>query len=431
MRRAILLTTLAVFCFSLLIARGAFAQPPNPNGAAPAQSSGPTTVYYCTTRFDESPVYFSAPFATDELDRSNIQEAYSQFLKQKYPYVDGVSGVICSISQSLTSAQTDKAGDEDNVKRSAHSVVETGWTYRGPTAALPPAAPGRTTSPAPGHAVAPAPAHPAVPVRTAAPAPPPVSAAPAAAPAQRPAPAAASVPMYYTLCRFQGQRDGHPIMYVTPIIQTTAAAGNINQDFYNYMRATYDIDKIQFGSGYCRQVSSSPDQQAFTMSTLEKQWAASKTEVTRLDWTDTPAEVAAINSKPAPAAAPVAAPAATSNVAAPSAPLASSTTASAAPGGGTFVICATSGGPGMDTYLTGAFQTTRVRHSPSGGNLVDQSILDDFYAYLKQKGYNFKPGSNYGCAVKPTEAEAKADEQKRQSGCSNCGKIVETGWKPQ
>jgi len=94
-----------------------------------------------------------------------------------------------------------------------------------------------------------------------------------------------------------------------------------------------------------------------------------------------------------------------------------------------FIICATSGGPGVDTYLTGAFQTTRVRHTPSGGNLVDQSILDHFYAYLTQRGYKFRPGSNYGCAVKPTEAEAREDEKKRQSGCSNCGKIVETGWK--
>jgi len=113
-------------------------------------------------------------------------------------------------------------------------------------------------------------------------------------------------------------------------------------------------------------------------------------------------------------------------VTAPATPVTASTAPSA---GGSFIICATSGGPGMDTYLTAAFQTTRVKHSPSGGNLVDQAILDDFYAYLKQKGYNFKPGSNYGCAVKPTEAEARADEQKRQSGCSNCGKIVETGWK--
>jgi hypothetical protein len=82
----------------------------------------------------------------------------------------------------------------------------------------------------------------------------------------------------------------------------------------------------------------------------------------------------------------------------------------------------------MDTYLTAIFQTTRVRQTPRGGNLVDQSILDHFYAYLMQQSYKFKPGSNYGCAVKPTAAETRADEQKRQSGCSNCGKIVETDW---
>lgn len=100
--------------------------------------------------------------------------------------------------------------------------------------------------------------------------------------------------------------------------------------------------------------------------------------------------------------------------------------------GGPFISCATSGGAGIDTYLTGIFQTTRpIRHLPNGGNLVDQSVLNDFYAYLKQKGYNFKPGSNYGCDVSPTEAAAKAAQHKRHyegGGCSNCGKIVETGW---
>jgi hypothetical protein len=131
MRRPILLTTLGVFCFlSTFIARRAFAHPPNPNGAPAAQSSEPTTVYSCTTRWDQSPVYFSAPFATSELDRTNIQEAYSQFLKQKYSYAGGASSVICSISQSLVSAQSDKSDDEDSVKRANHSVTETGWTYR-------------------------------------------------------------------------------------------------------------------------------------------------------------------------------------------------------------------------------------------------------------------------------------------------------------
>ena len=59
-----------------------------------------------------------------------IQEAYSQFLKQKYSYAGGASSVICSISQSLVSAQSDKSDDEDSVKRANHSVTETGWTYR-------------------------------------------------------------------------------------------------------------------------------------------------------------------------------------------------------------------------------------------------------------------------------------------------------------
>jgi hypothetical protein len=97
-----------------------------------------------------------------------------------------------------------------------------------------------------------------------------------------------------------------------------------------------------------------------------------------------------------------------------------------------FISCSTSGGAGINTYVTGVFQTTYpVKYLPSGGNLVDQSVLDRFYAYLTRKGYHFKPGSNYGCVVEPTEAQAKAAQRKRylSGGCSNCGKVVETGWK--
>jgi len=231
-----------------------------------------------------------------------------------------------------------------------------------------------------------------------------------AEPAPSPAGASASVQPYYTLCRYQGQQDAHPIIYVTPIIHTDLGATDISAAFNKYMSVTYDITKIQFGSGYCRTVSNSADQQAYTMSQLETQWAASKTVVTHIDWTGTPAEIAAVNAK-----------------------LAASAPAPAAPStGGPFISFATSGGAGIDTYLTGVFQTTRpVRHLPNGGNLVDQSILDDFYAYLTQKGYNFKPGSNYGCDVSPTEAAAKAAQHKRHyegGGCSTCGKSVETGW---
>ena len=90
------------------------------------------------------------------------------------------------------------------------------------------------------------------------------------------------------------------------------------------------------------------------------------------------------------------------------------TASTASSSGGPFISCSTSGGAGIDTYLTGVFQTALpVRHLPSGGNLVDQAILDRFYAYLTQKGYNFKPGSNYACDVSPNEAAAKAAQHKR------------------
>jgi len=105
--------------------------------------------------------------------------------------------------------------------------------------------------------------------------------------------------------------------------------------------------------------------------------------------------------------------------------------------GGPFISCSTSGGAGIVIYLTGIFQTTKpVRHLPNGAKIVDQSVLDDFYAYLTQKGYNFKPGSNGGCDVSLTEAAATAAQHTRVYGgsgsCGYCGaKVVETGWKDE
>ncbi len=105
--------------------------------------------------------------------------------------------------------------------------------------------------------------------------------------------------------------------------------------------------------------------------------------------------------------------------------------------GGPFISCSTSGGAGIVIYLTGIFQTSKpVRHLPNGAKIVDQSVLDDFYAYLTQKGYNFKPGSNGGCDVSPTEAAATTAQHTRVygggGGCGFCGaKVVETGWKDE
>ncbi len=134
-----------------------------------------------------------------------------------------------------------------------------------------------------------------------------------------------------------------------------------------------------------------------------------------VDFSDTPAQQAAATH---PAGAP-ATPATGSN--APST-------------GGPFISCSTQGGGGVTIYVTGIFQTAKpVRHTPSGAKVVDQSVIDDFDAYLTQKGYTFKPGSAGGCDVSPTEAAAITAQHTRihggGGGCGYCGnKVVETGW---
>jgi hypothetical protein len=112
-----------------------------------------------------------------------------------------------------------------------------------------------------------------------------------------------------------------------------------------------------------------------------------------------------------------------------------------------FISCSTSGGAGIDTYLTGVFEIGakpgRSPHPPNapgayiGGTwlvpaVLPQTVLDHFYAYLTQKGYKFSLGSSSACDVQPTEAATKAAQHKRAyegGGCSSCGKTVETGWK--
>ncbi len=296
MRRTILLTTLGVVC--LCLARQAPSQPANPHDAARAQSSD-GTVYYCASGWDQHVVYFSAPFQTDELRRTNIQEAYSQFLTQKYSYAGGASSIVCSISENLTSAQSDRGGDEDSVKRAAHSVVETGWRYRGAMAvAAAAAAPNRSASLAAHHA-APAAA------RTPAPAPRLAAfAAPAASPAPAPAQAAAAG-QHWWMCRYRDVKDpSKPAlgsrMYYALLPSSASLPGGLNHHFNAYIQQNYKItDHNNAGNGYCQRYSDDAAARANSMDMIQKQWAsnAPPVEVIHTNWGDTPAEDAAIDAK--------------------------------------------------------------------------------------------------------------------------------------
>jgi hypothetical protein len=218
------------------------------------------------------------------------------------------------------------------------------------------------------------------------------------------------------LCRYWGQKDGHPVAYITPVIyEDTLGQGHLSDRFFSFIKTNYDISKVQQGAGQCRRVFNDAAGQANTIDQFEKQWAASKTEVTHLTFTDSPTEQAAANTAIASSAA-----AAQYAAAHPAAP---------------FISCSTRGTPGVDIYVTGIFQTTKpVRHSPSGAKTVDQSILDNFHAYLTQNAYKFTPGSAGGCDVSPTlEAAQTAQHTRIHGGSGSCGycgfKVVETGWK--
>jgi hypothetical protein len=244
----------------------------------------------------------------------------------------------------------------------------------------------------------------------------------------------AGVPgQHWWLCQYFDQKDPNkPELgsrrYFSLLPSNAPLDAEHSKDFIAYVQRNYKLTDIArnpsgyyngTAGGYCNRISDAAAARTNSMDSLQKQWSSStpKIEAIEVNFAATLAQAAIVTATPTTPTTPAAA------VPRPTTPAT----------GGPFISCSTGGGEGVDTYLTGVFQTTRpVKHSPSGGNLVDQSVLDDFYAYLKQKGYTFKPGSNYGCDVTPTEAGTKAAQHKRAyegGGCSTCGKIVETGWK--
>ena len=197
--------------------------------------------------------------------------------------------------------------------------------------------------------------------------------------------------------------------YVTPVFQADWNSSAVDMAYDAYIRQQY-VHDLSLADHSTRCVAQSP---ALDASMHQTALISNKRigHVITVDWTGTPTQTAAAQAAIAAAPPPPAAPSSS----------------------GSFIACSTSGGAGIDTYLTGVFQTAKpVKRSPNGGYSVDQGILDRFYSYLTQRGYMFKPGSAFGCAIGTTAAEAEAAKHKRYyegGGCSTCGKTVETGWK--
>jgi hypothetical protein len=259
-------------------------------------------------------------------------------------------------------------------------------------------------------------------------------------------------------CVLYTKNAGKDVRFSSIPVQTQTDMATLNAAWKQYVIITYHVSDPNAYGG-CQSVAGTLAQQEMVVTSAEANYKRLGAEVVHVSWTSAPGQTlaaptpspakttsapvspaqpaAAPAANPAPSPAPVARPVPSPAPAAPASMSTAPSTGGSSTGGsftgGSFIACATSGGAGIDTYLTAVFQTAKpVPQRPNGGYLVDQAILDRFYAYLTQKGYNFKPGSNYACAVARTEAEAETAKHKRYyegGGCSTCGKTVETGWK--
>jgi len=173
------------------------------------------------------------------------------------------------------------------------------------------------------------------------------------------------------------------------------------------------------------------------VSTLEKQWAASKTEVIHVAWTNAAAENAAINANLASAATAAAVPTAAANQ--------------------KYVFCHSAWAAGSTVpagtvmYVSDIFPADMpppVVHVPghappppnANGAQINRTnaLQTSFFAFL-QKQYGYKDSGNYPttCATSfpPTAGglqSAQSNKQKTEDGVRQLnGQIVETGWKTQ
>jgi hypothetical protein len=85
------------------------------------------------------------------------------------------------------------------------------------------------------------------------------------------------------------------VVYATPFIHTDATVTTIEQAWFKYMQLTYPVDKLDGLAAQCEQFGDSADQRAFAMSYEDKGWSGSNTDLTHVNWTYTPAQVAATN----------------------------------------------------------------------------------------------------------------------------------------
>ncbi len=236
---------------------------------------------------------------------------------------------------------------------------------------------------------------------------PPAATVPAASTPVGAAAATSSGPTNPYHCISRGLKGNQPVVYSNQVIVVNASEShNLLIAFQKYMQQTYQTADLKVGSDRCELVSAVPAQQAFTLSSEEKQWAASKAEVVHVQWTFTPGQAASASAAPASA----------------------SPTAS----GGLYLYCFSDTDAPV-IYFSDFFLADP---DPSGQRGVSfHSVQNAYVAFLKEK-YAFKSGSNYpaSCSNALNNAAgmsyAQGKKQRMEDQYKQAKKqIVETGWK--
>ena len=220
-------------------------------------------------------------------------------------------------------------------------------------------------------------------------------------------------------CNARGSTASQMVVYATPYFHTDAKVTTVEQAWTKYVRLTYPMDKLVAEAEQCEQFGNSAEQRAFAMDYEDKGWTGSHAQLNHVDWTYTPAEIAATNAAAASAQSALAA------------------QGLAAAPNQHYVYCL-SGGAGSAQYFSEIFAAvpTSAVQGPHAGRNGFPEFSGPFIAFLQQK-YGFKetPSSPTTCRAiyNPNAAGLHAAQATKQAAedlaRQNKMQVVETGWK--
>lgn len=91
----------------------------------------PMSHFYCATqKSGDKPLYFTGAFEAPSAELAAVDHAFQAYLAQKYGYA-GPIAVSCFNNASVAAADQRKQSSIANLKKTAATVIDTGWVYKG------------------------------------------------------------------------------------------------------------------------------------------------------------------------------------------------------------------------------------------------------------------------------------------------------------